>query len=291
MSDLMGQDETGSPWSYQSMIRRAVPRGFRNLLRSPADTLRWVHGEVSAAMGGTASIDLPGGIRIRCHPSSMPSFKLFQSDEDSIAELQSFVAHCESGMRIFDLGAHFGFFSLVALATGGCNARVAAVEPSTVAYHVLTQNLGRQHADGRICCLRAAAGGENGDLSMLTTGPSSAHYMVLSPPHRSDAIRVPEMTLASIASQAGWIPSHIKIDVEGCEYEIIHGGLEELRCWRPVLFLELHCRLLRERGKDPRAVLSLLRSVGYQQFLWRSVPMPPAEAIALDIARLVCLPS
>jgi hypothetical protein len=64
-----------------------------------------------------------------------------------------------------------------------------------------------------------------------------------------------------------------------------------LREHRPTIFLELHCGPMRAMGRHPEEVLSLLEDAGYHRFEWRGRLVTTAEILAMDIARLVCLPS
>ena len=70
------------------------------------------------------------GWTVRCHPISARQFALFRTDDALRQELTSFVAHCRPGMRLLDVGASHGLFSLAALHFGGQTARVVAVDPS-----------------------------------------------------------------------------------------------------------------------------------------------------------------
>jgi hypothetical protein len=89
---------------------------------------------------------------------------------------------------------------------------------------------------------------------------------------------------------AGAIPTHIKIDVEGFEGEVLAGAAEFLRVEQPVVYLELHGDILREKGLDPEQVLGGLVDCGYGTFIRDGKPLGIAGIAGLPIARLVCLP-
>jgi hypothetical protein len=127
---------------------------------------------------------------------------------------------------------------------------------------------------------------------MLTTGPNAAHYMigVDSATRRPDVSRIRQFTIPSILARAGIVPTHVKIDVEGFEEEVISGGAGVLRDYRPLLLLELHGQLVRQRNRSPGAVLEQLIALGYTRFERDGKRIAPDAAAALEIVRLVCLP-
>jgi hypothetical protein len=88
--------------------------------------------------------------------------------------------------------------------------------------------------------------------------------------------------------QAGVGPTHVKIDVEGEEDAVLRGGEATLRCDRPIVFLELHGGILRKSGRSALAVLDRLRSYGYGRLEIAGRPVAPADAAALDVARIIC---
>ena len=56
----------------------------------------------------------------------------------------------------------------------------------------------------------------------------------------------------------------VKIDVEGHELEVIHGGREYFsNCSRCTVFLELHSDFIRKQQQDPGEALSFFEDLGY----------------------------
>ena len=75
---------------------------------------------------------MQGVLRSR-HSAFHRGYSWCTSDDELIEELDSFIAHCRRGMVLFDVGAHFGVFSLAALHYGGPDAIAVAVDPSPAA--------------------------------------------------------------------------------------------------------------------------------------------------------------
>jgi hypothetical protein len=91
-----------------------------------------------------------------------------------------------------------------------------------------------------------------------------------------------------LAKRTGLLPSHIKIDVEGFEDEVLQGGQELLKNTAPILFLELHAALLRARERKPEDILERLREWGYHRFERNGRPLSAQELATADVVRLVC---
>jgi hypothetical protein len=102
---------------------------------------------------------------------------------------------------------------------------------------------------------------------------------------------VAQVTLDRLAAESDRPITHVKIDVEGFEAEVLAGGRAFLRDRQPWLFLELHGALLRQRGLSPEGLLALLAECGYRRLEQDGRPVTPPEAAACPIARLVCVPA
>lgn len=191
---------------------------------------------------------------------------MFHTDPVQSSELDAFIAHCPHGIHLLDVGAHYGFFALAALHYGGLNARVLCVEASPGAFKILESTLELNECGDRVQALNVAMGAIDGMLPMLTTGPLAGDYFVVPTEERDDTVLVPQRSLASVLSTTGFVPTHMKLDIEGFEFEVIESGLDVLRQFHPVLFLELHGTALKARGKDPQKVIQMLRQAGYTHF-------------------------
>ena len=191
-------------------------------------------------------------------------------------------------MVMLDIGAHYGAFTLAALQYGGPGAQVIAVDPSAETCRVLRINVKLAGASSRVQVIQAAVGSANGQLAMLTTGPLGDHFMVVAEASRPDATLIPQYTITGLVQRTGLVPTHIKIDVEGFEGEVVRGGRDVLREHSPTLFLELHGAILRSQDRRPEAVLSDLADCGYTRLEWNGRPASAAEIAAQDIARIVC---
>ncbi len=250
----------------EGVLRRLVPRAVRNQLRDPRRTAVQLYNYLTYHFGYRPHFEVRSDWAFKCHPVCLRVFRPFRNDPAQKQELDGFIARCCRSMRFFDIGAHYGFFTLAALHFGGAEARAVVAEPSGKALGVLRANLKINRIARRVTIVHAAVGEKDGKLPMLTTGPQSADYFVAPCTERSDVTYVPVKCLDTIVEESGLDPTHIKIDVEGFEEEVIRGGQSVLSRLRPILFLELHGRIIRARGRNPETVLDSLEAIGYQHF-------------------------
>jgi FkbM family methyltransferase len=188
-------------------------------------------------------------------------------DPEQVAELDEFIRACRPSMVLFDLGAHFGVFSLAAAHGGGPRAQIVAVEPSETACRVL--RIQARLNDVTVQVVHAAAGDRPGSTTMLPVGVIADGYFVAADAEHParETVRVPTVSIDSLADRLGVDPTHVKIDVEGAEEAVLRGGERTLGGdLAPVLFVELHNDLVRRRGGAPQATLEVLAKYGYHHF-------------------------
>lgn len=294
----MTRSFTGSV--VRNLVRVLTPRFARNLARNPRATISWLRQEAAFSLGNKPVCKLHDDWTITCHPASFDAFSTYSDSEDYRGELNSFIQRCGNGMQFLDIGSHFGIFTLAALRFGGKDARVVAVEPSKTCCRILRTNLSLNGGIGdRVTILNIAVGDHDGEVPMLTTGPSGLHFLLVTDEPHPDARFVREKTIPTICSEAGLTPTHVKIDVEGFEKEVIDGGRSFLREHHPIIFLELHGSILRTRGMNPSLILEDLSEMGYTSFRLTGMK---GEGSALfsealnaaavnEVTRIVCSPA
>jgi len=265
-----------------------VPRTARLWLRHPVQSARWLWHATSARAGATARLRMPHGWEVVCHPAAVPAFAFERDEPELRAELDAFVAACAEGMVLFDIGAHYGLFTLAALHYGGAAARVVALDPSDAAAAVFDENVRLARGTSRVVRHRAAAGATAGETSLLSGGAGAWHMMVAPGEARADVVTVPVLTIDGLVRDSGLVPTHVKIDVEGQEDAVLRGADATLRGARPIVFLELHGGIIRRAGGSPVAVLERLRAAGYHSLAIAGRPVSAEDAAAQDVARIEC---
>lgn len=204
--------------------------------------------------------------------SRIARYGYFETDMTSM-----FIDVLQPGMRVYDVGSHFGYFSLLASEIVGESGHVFAFEPTTETFQVLKENAART---GNITCNNIAAFRETGEITFLDQGldDSSLNFIVndeagIQAELRSDnanLIRVPAVRLDEFADQHG-DPDFVKIDAEGAEGPILEGmsGIIE-RC-HPGISLEMGDKVCQKTGSQPcRENIDFLMDRGYEVYDYRT---------------------
>jgi FkbM family methyltransferase len=154
-------------------------------------------------------------------------------------------AHLRPDMTFLDVGAHFGYYVL--LAAKRCD-KVIAVEPRPDVRAILWENIRRNGLDNveviETPLFSKAARGHVSEKSQLQISDDGPLQVVV----------LDSLDLA---------PSVIKIDVEGAEYDLLVGGEQTLLHHDPILLIEIHVHKIRHFLHKERHVHKYLRSLGY----------------------------
>jgi FkbM family methyltransferase len=181
--------------------------------------------------------------------------------------MDAFIAECGDGMQLIDVGASYGAFSLVAMAYP--RSRALLIEPYPGSIQML-RRIQRMNglSDKRFAVLPVAVGAQDGQLPMADNGGIS---FVASP---ASPTSVQMRSLDSLCRELDFRPTHIKIDVEGFEFEVLQGSVAVLEQFLPVVHLEIHNTFLLDRGVEPTEIHAFMRTRGYDR-TWALVENGP----------------
>ena len=139
------------------------------------------------------------------------------------------------GMSFWDIGAHAGFFSLLASRIVGDEGTVHAFEPQPESRDRLVGGIGLNSA-ANVTVHPIALSNFDGD-AVLHRHAQSPKWSLVSERGEADGVTVRCQMIDSVAEKLG-PPDVIKIDAEGAELEVIRGGLETARRAHPTLVVE-----------------------------------------------------
>lgn len=159
------------------------------------------------------------------------------------------------GSVFFDVGAAVGYYTVLAAPLVGPTGRVVSFEPDpqNAAYlkkHVAINRF--RNVDVR----QQAVGNRNGVAPFTCGSGTGTGHLV-----ESGSTQVAICRIDDVAGETG-NPTHIKIDVEGAELEVLEGARKTLLASRPKLFLSTHgtevqnacARYLTELGYEIRPI-------------------------------------
>lgn len=161
--------------------------------------------------------------------------------------------HIAEGSVFFDVGAHVGFYALLASRIVGPRGKVIAFEPLQRNIFYLKKHIEMNNIEN-VTIIEAAVSNHCG-VGLFKEGISSG--MGALHPEGDCTIKVISLDEA-IDSKLVPVPDNIKIDVEGNELEALLGARSLLRDNHPNIFLETHSEDLHMKCRD------LLESYGYE---------------------------
>lgn len=183
------------------------------------------------------------------------------------AELAAFMHEATRGGLLFDIGANNGLFSVLFCRLAARN-RAVAFEPSNLFADRVRRMAALNGIERQLECVPQAVGDCVGSSQMLIDdrgGFVQTAAFAGTEQHQWRAITLCATTVDQQTERVG-LPSVIKIDVEGFEWEVLVGASATLKSARPIVCLELHLNYLESRGLDPRALLEMLTSQNYVLF-------------------------
>jgi len=172
------------------------------------------------------------------------------------------------GMTFLDVGANWGYFSLLASCRVGRQGRVVSLEPDPRLFPILEANA-RRNGLTQLIPLRLAAAAAPGTLTLAGYAPGAENRgvsRIVSGAAGGTAFRVAADSLDDVIARLELAPVDLlKMDIEGAEGLALAGSRRTLGAHRVRrLLLELHPAQLREHGTAPDRVLSYLLDSGYR---------------------------
>ena len=199
-------------------------------------------------------------------PSSMDIYLTGGKTHESELRLARYlITTLQAGDVFIDVGAHYGYYSLLAARLVGRQGRVIAIEASPTSYGILQHNLAgipgtvakNVAASARVGTLRFY---EFPNLyaeynSFDVTQYAEETWFAENPPV---VTMVPTTALDEVVSHHHISPAIVKIDVEGAEERVITGAESLLERGAPVIVME-YLADNRQNGNHRRAENRLLK--------------------------------
>jgi FkbM family methyltransferase len=180
--------------------------------------------------------------------------------------LTSFIeGHLRPDDVFIDVGAHVGYFTLLASRRVGPAGAVLSIEPNPFALAQLRQNVARSHTVN-VLVERSACGESLRVVRLYLHTESNSSMASLSTANATGgvAVDVPCTTLDQLCQEHALARVDlVKIDVEGAELSVLRGMKRIMKDIRPVIVLELEPHLLEAFGTPLQTVLTLLADCDY----------------------------
>jgi FkbM family methyltransferase len=200
------------------------------------------------------------------------------------------------GATVLDVGAHHGFYSLLASKLVGPAGRVIAFEPSPRERNRLKRHIRINSCSNVHVCDFALGKTAKRETLHLVDG-SEDWCNSLRPPAvqtKTTKIEIDVKPLDEFLKESPVaIVDFVKLDVEGGEMDVLIGAMELLRSSsRPILMVEVEDIRTKPWGYRASEIVRLLAEIGYQWFsiAEEGLPYPIASDQEKYDANLVAVP-
>jgi FkbM family methyltransferase len=167
---------------------------------------------------------------------------------------QFFARVVDSGMTVIDVGANFGYYTVLFGEAVGASGCVIAVEPVPSTAAMLRKTIDLNGLTGITRLVTAAAGDRDGAVVHIVVPPGEPKNAAVVAAPQDDSVAVPSVTIDSLTRDLDRLDM-IKIDAEGSEVAIFVGMKETIARFRPRILLEFNAA----RYADPVAFLDVIR--------------------------------
>lgn len=206
-------------------------------------------------------IILPG----RDNPSTI-TVNLLMSGVWERFQTKLFKDSVHKGMVVVDIGAHIGYYALLAAKRVGKNGMVFAFEPDETNYAFLIRNI-EQNGYSNVTPVKKAVTSGTGKVKLFLDTHESGEHSIVGDKRRQKAVLVDSVALDNFLNK-DCVVDVIKMDVEGAEMAALVGMSKVIaRSPRLVMFTEFYPRALERAGFSPADYLDELKRHGFKIYL------------------------
>ncbi|MBU0761722.1 MAG: FkbM family methyltransferase [Candidatus Altiarchaeota archaeon] len=189
-------------------------------------------------------------------------------EEDLTRMLLNFLTQ---DMTFFDVGAHIGYYSLLASRLVGVKGHVHSFEPTPTTYRILKLNTAKL---ANVSLNNKAVHSKPGKISLNDFGlEHSAFNSLYTPRIKADerdrihktVYSVDAVTIDDYVRDTGAKPDFIKIDVESSEMNVLAGMDDTIESHHPIITLEVGDVGVSE-AKNSRELIEYLIDRGYEPY-------------------------
>lgn len=196
-----------------------------------------------------------------------PRYKGGKIHEEPVTRL--LMRDLKPGMCFFDIGACFGYYTVIASKAVGTRGVVHAFELDESNLSILKKNLARNEC-GNVKVHQVAVSEATGTVNYvrITDSPNPRHHLCsqLTTAELNTLVAVDSVSLDEFCTSAQIVPDVVKIDVEGAELKVLKG-MERLLCKADIkVFCEVHPKELTGFDNTVDQVINKLYAFGMQIF-------------------------
>ena len=181
-----------------------------------------------------------GGNMIAIFPDGISSYiAMNEFFEEGLTRM--LIEYLKEGMTFIDIGAHIGYFSLLASDIVGSQGQVHSFEPTSSIFSVLKENA---QSRKNIVVNNTAVFSRTMELEFKNFGLRYSAFNSFATPKlnkiaKYENIKVNAITLDEYVEKNKITPNFVKIDAENAEFDILKGMEKTINRYMPIISLEV----------------------------------------------------
>jgi len=194
----------------------------------------------------------------------------------------------EEGMCVVDIGAHIGYYTLIAAEKVGDSGRVYAFEPELVNYKWLLKNI-EMNGYRNVTPVPKSISDRSGSLKLYLGKTTGTHSICPWQEMGKESVVVDTTTLDDFLSAEDW-PSIdiIKMDIEGAETLALNGMKQLLKRQKTLtILIEFNPYRIKANAESPLDFLQMLKANGFLLHAISEKDTQPEPLISQDLSYFV----
>ena len=176
-----------------------------------------------------------------------------------------FKKEIKKGNVVLDIGAHIGYYTLIAAKLVGENGKVFAFEPEPTNFNLLERNV-KANGYKNVILVQKAVSNKTGKIKLYLSEDNTGDHRIYDSHDGRRPIEIEAIRLDDYFKNREEKIDFIKIDTQGSEAWAIQGMPLLLRRNRVKIITEFEPPLLRKSGVEPREYLDILSEYGFKLY-------------------------
>jgi FkbM family methyltransferase len=194
------------------------------------------------------------------------SQELIVSGKWEAYETELFKKHIKPGDIVVDIGAHIGYYTLIAARLVGDNGKVYAFEPDPKNFQILEKNVA-QNGYHNVVLVNKAVADKSGNARLFLNSENSGDHRIFESDHGRKSVAITTTTLDDFFTNKDNEVDLIKMDIQGAEARAFQGSTRTLAKNKHItLITEFYPKALQQSGKNAEEYLALLQENDFRLF-------------------------
>jgi FkbM family methyltransferase len=181
-------------------------------------------------------------------------------------ETELFKKHVKPGDTVVDIGAHIGYYALIAAKLVGDKGKVYAFEPDPKNFQLLRKNV---EANGyhNVVLIDKAVSDKSGAAQLFLHSENTGDHRIFNSEHDRKSVAITMTTLDDFFKDEGKRVDLIKMDIQGAEAKALQGARKVIAKNRHIkLITEFYPQALQQSGGSAEEYLALLQKNAFKLF-------------------------